>query len=106
MNFVFLELPKPPIIQSVILDPDDVRGVLVFWTPEYDGNTPILKYSIQYHEVIYGEGESCVSLDGRMTDFNAIMCSLYAPKGRNAKCSSNCLVLQMSCILVMDNGRG
>ena len=33
------------------LHPTDVRAVMVYWTPRFDGNTPILRYSIQYKEL-------------------------------------------------------
>ncbi|WAQ96469.1 SDK-like protein [Mya arenaria] len=46
-----IELPYSPVITMVTLDSRDVRAVVVTFTPDYDGNTPITKFSIQYKEV-------------------------------------------------------
>ncbi|XP_052268400.1 protein sidekick-like [Dreissena polymorpha] len=46
-----IELPSPPIIDSVVLDSEDVRAVIVQFKPDYDGNTPIRNFTIQYKEV-------------------------------------------------------
>ena len=53
------ELPQAPAIraQGIALDPDDVRGVIVSWNAGYDGNSPIISYSVQYQELPYGSGE-------------------------------------------------
>ena len=48
---LFTEKPFAPIITSVSLHPTDVRAVVVTWQPRFDGNTPILRYSIEYKEV-------------------------------------------------------
>ena len=45
---LFTEKPFAPIITSVSLHPTDVRAVVVTWQPQFDGNTPILRYSIEY----------------------------------------------------------
>ena len=51
---VIVDLPHPPVITNVILHPTDVLAVIVYWTPEFDGNTPIIRYSIEYKETGLG----------------------------------------------------
>ncbi|KAL4239205.1 Protein sidekick-2 [Mactra antiquata] len=58
ITLTVLELPQPPVVNNVLLHPTNVRAVIVRWTPSYDGNTPILKFSVQYKELLYGsEGD-------------------------------------------------
>ncbi|XP_053386774.1 protein sidekick-1-like isoform X2 [Mercenaria mercenaria] len=56
VSLTVIELPQAPVITSVSLHPNDVRGVIVKWIPGYDGNTPITKFNVQYQEVLPGNG--------------------------------------------------
>jgi protein sidekick len=47
-----IELPFPPLsVHAVRLESPSQRAVNVTWTPNFDGNSPILKFIVQRREV-------------------------------------------------------
>ena len=54
-RYVFVELPYPPLITSVILSSSTRNAVDVTWTPGYDGNSPILRFTIALRDIVIGK---------------------------------------------------
>ena len=55
MTYVCLELPYAPSITSVALSSSVANAVDVEWTPSYDGNTPVLRFTIDFRRIVVGE---------------------------------------------------
>jgi len=51
---VFIELPYPPVITSVGLSSSSKNAVDVTWTPSFDGNSPVLRFTIDVRDVVIG----------------------------------------------------
>ena len=53
-QYEFLELPYPPVLTSVELSTSSTNAVDVAWTPGYDGNSPVLRFTIDLRVVVVG----------------------------------------------------
>ena len=51
---VFLELPHPPLITSVELSSTSPNAVDITWTPGFDGNSLLLRFTIDFRRVVIG----------------------------------------------------
>ena len=49
------ELPYAPVIQSVALSRDESRAIVLTWQPGFDGNSPIIKFTVEYQAVPEGK---------------------------------------------------
>lgn len=49
----FSELPHKPVVTSVVQNPSDLRSINVSWSPGFDGNSPIIRFILQYRKVDY-----------------------------------------------------
>ena len=50
----FVELPYAPVITSLVLSPSTTNAVDIRWTPGYDGNSPILRFTIDLRDIVIG----------------------------------------------------
>jgi len=51
---VFLELPYPPVITSAELSSSSLNAVDLAWTPGFDGNSPVLRFTIDFRIIVMG----------------------------------------------------
>ncbi|OWF40124.1 protein sidekick-like [Mizuhopecten yessoensis] len=52
-----LEIPHQPVLQTVVVMQSDLRSVNLTWQPGFDGYTPIIRFIIQYRQVLFVPGE-------------------------------------------------
>ena len=53
-KYMCLELPHPPVITSVGLSTVSTNAVDVSWTPGFDGNSPVLRFAIDFRLIVTG----------------------------------------------------
>ncbi|XP_078319648.1 protein sidekick-like isoform X2 [Crassostrea virginica] len=57
------ELPHKPVVTSVVQNPSDLRSINVSWSPGFDGNSPIIRFILQYRKVDYIPDKGIVDAD-------------------------------------------
>ena len=53
-NCACIELPYPPVITSVELSSTTSNAVDITWTPGFNGNSPILRFTIDFRIIVVG----------------------------------------------------
>jgi len=48
------ELPYAPVITSVELSSSSSNAVDISWTPGFDGNSPILRFTVDFRIIVTG----------------------------------------------------
>jgi hypothetical protein len=51
----FTELPYAPVITSLQLSGTTINAVDITWTPGFDGNSPLIRFFLQYRLINIGK---------------------------------------------------